>query len=238
LPLGSAISLSKDAQIQNNCLGYNFTIIANSTLDSFVINSTCAGDVNNLTLFINPTLLAIKNTNATGNGIFQVQGTNILASNGTSLCNGSSSNLALNTGQINITLNPQGFCYVFDNFDSVTSLPALRQVFTETQINNLYSILGLRSPTGENILAAQKNACNSFATGIGGISSKIPLILMMVMLSILIGGLSILLLYWNTGSAGNVEFDISSALPWILGIGGLIFVTIIIMVVLDTLCIL
>jgi hypothetical protein len=43
--------------------------------------------------------------------------TSALLTNGTSLCNGSSSNLALNTGNINITLNPGEGCYVYDNFN-------------------------------------------------------------------------------------------------------------------------
>jgi hypothetical protein len=40
-----------------------------------------------------------------------------LFTNGTSICNGSNSNLALNTGNINITLNPDERCYILDNFN-------------------------------------------------------------------------------------------------------------------------
>ena len=43
--------------------------------------------------------------------------TSALLTNGTSLCNGSSSNLALNSGQVNITLLPSGSCYVLDSFN-------------------------------------------------------------------------------------------------------------------------
>lgn len=111
IPSVLAISLSKDAQIQNTCLGYNFTIIENSTLDYFIINSTCAGDVNNITLFVNPTLLAIKNTNATGKGILQVSGTNMLLSfsNGT--------NVYPVTGDYNSTLSPGMSLLALDNFN-------------------------------------------------------------------------------------------------------------------------
>lgn len=43
--------------------------------------------------------------------------TNALIFNLTSICNGSSSNVALNTGNINVTLNPGEACYVLDNFN-------------------------------------------------------------------------------------------------------------------------
>ena len=43
--------------------------------------------------------------------------TSALLTNGTSICNGSSSNLASNTGNINITLQQNESCYVLDNFN-------------------------------------------------------------------------------------------------------------------------
>lgn len=56
--------------------------------------------------------------------------TSALLTNGTSLCNGSSSNLNLNTGQVNVTLNPSGFCYVLDDYKLIEGSTREYEPFT------------------------------------------------------------------------------------------------------------
>ena len=71
-PFISAVTFESGTTITNNCLGYNFTLLSDLTVDSIVVNSTCEGDINNLTAFYNTTDLHIQNINATGSGTIQL----------------------------------------------------------------------------------------------------------------------------------------------------------------------
>ena len=64
-PLVNAVSLESGTIISNDCLGDSYTLQSNLVVDQLVINSTCAGDVNNLVAFYNPIGLHIKNTGTT-----------------------------------------------------------------------------------------------------------------------------------------------------------------------------
>lgn len=58
-----------------------------------------------------------SNYNDSGNQTNIYNQTNSLFHNGTSICNGSSSNINSNDNNINITLNPSEECYVLDNYN-------------------------------------------------------------------------------------------------------------------------
>ena len=61
----SALTLQNGTIITNYCLNQNFTLTQNATIDKIVVNSTCAGDINNITAFYNPVNLSIKNIGST-----------------------------------------------------------------------------------------------------------------------------------------------------------------------------
>ena len=118
IPFIQAVTFENGTIIKNNCLGYNFTLQENLTVTSLVINSTCAGDTNNITAFFSPINLSIKNTNASGDGEIQLFGlTDALIHNSTSICNGSNSNTNSNDGNVNITLKQAETCFVLDEFN-------------------------------------------------------------------------------------------------------------------------
>jgi len=64
----------------------------------------------------------ITNYDSINNLVQPLMVTSALLTNGTSICNGSSSNLALNTGNLNITLNPNDYCYVLDNYNLIEGI--------------------------------------------------------------------------------------------------------------------
>lgn len=83
--LTSALTLETGTEILNTCLGDSFNITQDSTVDFLVINSTCAGDANNLTAFFNPNNLYIENTNDSAGTLYfyVIDGKRITFSNGT-----------------------------------------------------------------------------------------------------------------------------------------------------------
>lgn len=116
LPLTSAIELEKGTIIQNICLGDSYEIIENSTLDSLTVNSTCEGDINNITAFYSPILLAINNTNSTSGTIslFNLNDDVIVFDNGTRIYSSGVND------SINITLNSGQYIYVYGDGVSPT----------------------------------------------------------------------------------------------------------------------
>jgi hypothetical protein len=78
--------------------------------------------------------------------------TSALLTNGSSICNGSSSNLALNTGNLNITLQPNEACWVMDNFTLVDILDSRENApFTYSLSGNTLDIVSNLDTTIYNI---------------------------------------------------------------------------------------
>jgi tetrahydromethanopterin S-methyltransferase subunit G len=76
----------------------------------------------------------VINSNTTDSNLAYFQGlTSALLTNGTSLCNGST---GLMTGQVNITLNPNEFCYVLDEFNLTEGVTRERSPLTLRRENN------------------------------------------------------------------------------------------------------
>jgi len=87
--------------------------LPNGIFNGIIWNASSSSIINSL----NGNTLIFNNIDVLQQYVYLSNLTSALLTNGTSIYNGSSSNLALNTGNVNITLNPNDFCYVLDNYN-------------------------------------------------------------------------------------------------------------------------
>jgi len=143
---------------------------------------------------------------------------NALLTNGTSICNGSSSNLALNTGNLNITLSPGEECWMLDNFhtNNYTDYNRLISSLGQTSVDSLYSTYGWTIPT--RYTADLQTSCTAMQNAFSDILPWLGIILFVLAAGVI---LTIIQL-------GGFELNLFPIVIMIFSVGFLIIMTIVI----------
>lgn len=158
------VQLGGGAEFQPSPYKINY-FVNNNLFDNFTPNLEFIGLGTNT--FIRNTsngdYLLLNRSSGSATDNITLQGlTSALLTNGTSLCNGSSSNLALNTGNINITLQPNKACWVLDDFSSEQDFGLLSFLIGVEEATNLYSELNFTIPIMVWLRLNEANGTNFF----------------------------------------------------------------------------
>jgi hypothetical protein len=228
-------SLGGNLNLINDNLGWFNRIYIGQRLDSITFDGITFNNVSQLDF--NQTSrnsFYLKNYNTTTRFTYQITPlTSALLTNGTSLCNGSSSNLALNTGDINITLQPNEGCWVLDNFNHLTDYDRLSSLIGTTNADNLYLNLGFFHSYDTGI-------CSGFMEGMSGLAGAIFTFLLLAGLVVIVSIIGIVIYKVRTMEEGGEASYNENGIEWLgkflIGLAVVVILAVTMVIMLGGIC--